>query len=111
MKSRFTYAIAFVDDMDKAIAFHRDVLGLTPKFTTPGWSEFATGDVTLALHPALDGNPAGSVQLGFAVDDVSGLYAARGDNGLDFTSPPREQSGSILARIRNSEGVEISLSS
>jgi len=111
MKSRFSYAIAFVDDMDKAIAFHRDVLGLTLKFSTPGWSEFATGDVTLALHPANEHNAAGAVQLGFAVEDVAKLYAARGDNGLDFTSPPREQSGSMLARIRNSDGAEISLSS
>jgi catechol 2,3-dioxygenase-like lactoylglutathione lyase family enzyme len=111
MKARFTYAIAFVANMDEAIAFHRDVLGLAPKFTTPGWSEFATGDVTLALHPASPDNPAGTVQLGFAVDDVARLYDARADNGLDFTSAPRPQSGSTLARIRNSEGAEISLSS
>jgi predicted enzyme related to lactoylglutathione lyase len=111
MKSRFSYAITFVSDMEKAIAFHREVLGLTPKFTTPHWSEFETGDVTLALHPASPENPAGTVQLGFAVDDVAKLYATRGDNGLDFTSPPRPQSGSTLARIRNSEGAEISLSS
>ena len=75
------------------------------------WSEFETGDVTLALHPASAENPAGGVQLGFAVDDVTKLYEARADNGLDFTSPPRPQSGSILARIRTSEGAEISLSS
>jgi predicted enzyme related to lactoylglutathione lyase len=111
MKAQFTYAIAFVADMEKAIAFHRDVLGLTPKFTSPHWSEFATGDVTLALHPASAENPAGGVQLGFTVDDVSKLFETRGENGLDFTSEPRPQSGSLLARIRNSEGAEISLSS
>ncbi len=111
MKARFTYAITFVADMEKAIAFHRDVLGPAPRFTSPHWSEFETGDVTLALHPASDVNAAGSVQLGFAVDDVRELYAARGDNGLEFTAEPRPQSGSTLARIRNSEGAEISLSS
>jgi predicted enzyme related to lactoylglutathione lyase len=111
MKAKFTYAIAFVADMDKAIAFHTEVLGLAPKFTTPHWSEFATGDVTLALHPASPENPAGTVQLGFSVDDVARLYEARADNGLEFTSGPRPQSGSVLARIRNSEGAEISLSS
>ena len=111
MKARFTYAITFVDDMEKAIAFHRDVLGLTPKFTTPFWSEFATGDVTLALHPASAQNPAGGVQLGFAVEDVSQLYEGRADNGLDFTSEPRPQQGTLLTRIRNCEGAEITLSS
>jgi hypothetical protein len=52
MRARFSYAITFVADMQKAIAFHRDVLGLSPRFTSPHWSEFDTGDVTLALHPA-----------------------------------------------------------
>ena len=111
MQARFSYAIAFVADMDKAVAFHRDVLGLTLRFASPFWSEFATGDVTLALHPASAENPAGKVQLGFAVADVAKLYAARGANGLDFSSAPRTEAGSLLARIFNSEGVEISLSS
>jgi len=35
----------------KAVKFYRDVLGLTVKFESPGWSEFATGETTLALHP------------------------------------------------------------
>src|SRR3954468_7959210 len=100
MKARFTYAITFVADMEKAIAFHRDVLGLTPKFTSPHWSEFATGDVTLALHPATPESAAGTVQLGFGVDDVAKLYQPRVESGLDFTAPPQPQSGSLLARIR-----------
>jgi lactoylglutathione lyase len=111
MQARFSYAIAFVADMDKAVAFHREVLGLTLRFASPFWSEFATGDVTLALHPASEENPPGKVQLGFAVPDLEKLYAARGANGLDFSSPPRTEAGSLLARILNSEGVEISLSS
>jgi len=111
MKARFSYAITFVADMEKAIAFHTDVLGLTPRFTSPHWSEFDTGDVTLALHPASEDNPAGTVQLGFAVDDLTQLYEARGDNGLEFSAAPRPQQGAMLARIRNSEGAEISLSS
>jgi len=111
MQARFSYAIAFVADMDKAVAFHRDTLGLTLRFASPFWSEFATGDVTLALHPASAENAAGSVQLGFAVEDVATLYKGRIGNGLDFTCAPRTEAGSLLARIRNSEGAEISLSS
>jgi lactoylglutathione lyase len=111
MKARFTYAITFVADMDKAVAFHRDVLGLPPRFTSPHWSEFDTGDVTLALHPASAENEAGSVQLGFAVENVANLYEARGDNGLDFSAAPRPQQGTMLARIRNCDGAEITLSS
>jgi len=57
------YVIKFVADMDKAVKFHRDVLGLKLKFESPAWSEFATGETTLALHPSSDKNPAGKVDL------------------------------------------------
>ena len=111
MQARFSYAIAFVADMDRAVAFHRDTLGLTLRFASPFWSEFATGDVTLALHPASAENPVGKVQLGFAVGDLARLYESRAENGLDFSSAPRTEGGSLLARIRDPDGAEISLSS
>jgi len=59
------YVIKFVADMNRAVKFHRDVLGLPLKFESPGWSEFVTGETTLALHPASEKNPAGTVELGF----------------------------------------------
>ena len=37
---RLRYVIKFVADMDKAVRFRRDVLGLKLKFESPGWSEF-----------------------------------------------------------------------
>jgi len=55
--TQFRYAIKFVADMQEAVKFYRDVLGLTLKFESPGWSEFVTGETTLALHPASDKNP------------------------------------------------------
>src|SRR5579864_8440744 len=101
MQAKFVYAIKFVADMDTAVAFHRDVLGLKPRFTTPFWSEFDTGDVTLALHPASEANPAGGVQLGFSVPDLPGVYAAREQQGLAFTCPPRDEHGTLLSTIRD----------
>ena len=62
MTVKLGYAIHFVADMDRAVSFYRDTLGLTLKFASPGWSEFATGDTSLALHPASDQNPAGSLR-------------------------------------------------
>ena len=107
---RLNYAIKFVADMDKAIAFYRDTLGLELKFQSPFWSEFATGQTTLALHPASADNPAGAVQLGLAVDDLDELYARRDQGGIEFTEAPKEMHGSKIARIRDSEGAEVSLS-
>jgi lactoylglutathione lyase len=106
---RLSYAIKYVGDMDKAVAFHRDILGLTLKFASPFWSEFDTGATVLALHAASDEHPAGNVQLGFAADDLAAFYAAREANGVTFTQEPREMHGQTIARFLDSEGAETSL--
>jgi hypothetical protein len=55
MTAKLSYIIESVADMDRPIKFYRDVIGLPLKFQSPGWREFATGDVTLDLlsirHP------------------------------------------------------------
>jgi predicted enzyme related to lactoylglutathione lyase len=107
---QLSYAIKYVADMDKAVAFHRDVLGLTLKFASPFWSEFDTGATTLALHAASDEHPAGNVQLGFAADDLAAFYAAREANGVTFTQEPAPMHGQTIARFLDSEGAETSVS-
>ena len=107
---RLNYAIKFVSDMDAAVAFYRDTLGLTPAFQSPFWSEFDTGETKLALHPASDQNPAGSVQLGLGTTDIDNFYAAGQAEGLVFTSPPTEMHGTKLARFRDLDGAEITVS-
>src|SRR2546423_1420423 len=87
---RLNYAIKFVGDMDTAVAFYRDTLGLTPTFQSPFWSEFDTGETTLALHPASEENPAGSVQLGLGTTDLDNFHASGEAEGLVFTSPPTD---------------------
>jgi lactoylglutathione lyase len=52
--TQLKYVIKFVADMEKAVKFYRDTLGLPLKSQSPGWSEFVTGETTLALHPASD---------------------------------------------------------
>ena len=47
-RTQFRYVIKFVTDMNKAVRFYRDTLGLQLRFESPGWSEFATGETTLA---------------------------------------------------------------
>src|ERR1700736_4787926 len=71
---KLSYTIKFVADMNRAVKFYRDTLGLPLKFESPGWSEFATGETTLALHPASEKNPAGTVELGFTVPNLENFY-------------------------------------
>ena len=110
MRAQFTHAIKFVADMETAVAFYRDTLGLTVRFTSPDWSEFETGAVTLALHPETSRNAAGEVQLGFTTPDLEGIYADRDGAGLVFAAPPVREHGVLLSRLVDCEGAEISLS-
>jgi len=47
---KLNYSIEFVADMDRAVKFYRDVLGLPLKFQSTGWSEFSTGETSLGLQ-------------------------------------------------------------
>jgi catechol 2,3-dioxygenase-like lactoylglutathione lyase family enzyme len=107
---RFNYAIKFVSDMDAAVAFYRDALGLKPGFQSPFWSEFETGETRLALHPASRENPAGTVQLGLNTEDIDNFYSSGQAQGLVFTSPPRDVHGTRIARCRDPDGAEITIS-
>jgi len=110
MPIKFTYAIHFVADMDRAVAFYRDTLGLALKFASPHWTEFSTGETTLALHPASEENPAGSTHLGFGTPDVESFHRALTARGVRFTRPPTPEHGITLAEFVDSEGGRCSVS-
>lgn len=65
--------------MDRAVAFYRDVLGLTPGYTSPHWSVFKVGETRIGLHPSFDGSPVASEGrgwvLGVATPDIRELRA------------------------------------
>ena len=46
----------WVSDMEKSVGFYRDVIGLDVKVQSPGWSELAFGNATVALHLGRDEN-------------------------------------------------------
>jgi predicted enzyme related to lactoylglutathione lyase len=110
MAVKLGYAIHFVADMDRAVTFYRDTLGLTLKFASPEWSEFATGSTTLALHPASERNPAGTTHLGLHSDDIVGVHRALTEAGVRFTRQPTPEHGVTLAEFVDSEGARVSLS-
>jgi len=110
MEVKLTYAIHFVADMDRAVAFYRDTLALPLKFASPEWTEFATGATTLALHPASAENPAGSTHLGFGTPDVRAFHQAMSASGVRFTKLPEPLHGTTLAEFVDSEGARCSVS-
>ncbi len=99
------YVIEFVGDMDRAVGFYRDTLGLPLRFQSPHWSEFETGHTTLALHPASAEDPPGKLQIGFNVPDIHQFYGEATAKGVDFAMPPTAQEFGTLAKFRESEGT------
>jgi lactoylglutathione lyase len=108
---KLSHVIEFVTDMDAAVKFYRDTIGLPLKFQSPGWSEFVTGETSLALHPASDSKPAGSVELGFTVGDLAKFHQETSAKGVKFSMPPTKQEyGRMLAQFVDSEGAHSSVS-
>ena len=110
MTATLVYAIKFVGNMTEAVQFHLSALGLKLRFQSPEWSEFETGGTTLALHLASSDHPAGSAQLGFRVADLDAFHAQRVAAGTRVVDPPRSLHGQRIAKYRDSEGVEFSVS-
>jgi methylmalonyl-CoA/ethylmalonyl-CoA epimerase len=78
-----------VHDLDKAIAFYRDVLELPFLFTTSGLAFFQCGEVRLMLsrpeQPAFD-HP-GSV-IYYQVADIQRAYATLRERSVEFIDEP-----------------------
>jgi len=62
---KLSHVIEFVADMDSAVKFYRDVIGLPLKFQSPGWSEFVTGETSLALHSGRKASQQAASNWGF----------------------------------------------
>src|SRR5437667_2198510 len=99
---RVSYAIVFVSDMQRSVAFYRDVLGLPLKFESPGWTEFATEGATLALHlsTGLSGaqddpkqTPAGRCRPGLSVPDLDAFHKRMTASNVPCIQEPKDVFG------------------
>ena len=65
--------VIYVHDMDRALAFYRDGLGLSVMTHSPGWSQLACGDASVGLHGIYRGvteRPIAHAGLNLQVDDL-----------------------------------------
>ena len=113
---RLNYAIVFVSDMTRSVAFYRDVIGLPLKFESPGWSEFVTGEATLALHAgegassaAEEGHPPGRCHPGLAVPDLDAFHKKMMGMKVRCLQPPRDAFGARIAQYADPDGLAISV--
>ncbi len=124
MKIRLTSV--FVDDLDKALRFYTEALGFVKKAdVTQGpyrWLTVASPEEPdgTELHLALNDNPAakayqqamfqqGQPAAMFYTDDVKGDYERIKARGAEFTLPPTNVPGSIIAKLNDTCGNLIQL--
>ena len=114
---RLNYAIVYVSDMAKSVAFYRDSLGLPLGFETPEWTEFRTEGASLALHkadpaPAVAETPvhAGQCHPGIAVPDLDAFHEHAVANGVHCLQLPTPRFGARIARYADPDGLAISVS-
>ena len=70
--------VLYVHDMDRAVAFYRDAIGLTLTAKAPGWSMLACGDAFIGLHHIYRGVEESTVPhagLNLQVDDLDAAIA------------------------------------
>lgn len=103
--------MALVRDMDAAVRFYRDVVGLTLVAEEEDWAAFAEG---FGLMSGADGVPGddlriSAVQVCFMVDSVDGWYDRLVGRGVPFLVLPRELGEGRLAAFRDPEGLVIQI--
>src|SRR2546430_16699037 len=113
-----TYAIVFVNDMQRSVAFYRDVLGLPLKFQSPQWTEFATEGATLALHSSEGAGgkddplklPAGRCRPGLSVPNLDEFHKRMLEKKVPCIQEPKDVFGVRVAQYADPDGLGISVS-
>jgi lactoylglutathione lyase len=100
---RLGYAILFVSDLERSVAFYRDVLGLPFRFSNESYAEFSTEGAKFALYarsrlPELIRveAPAGAApwpqgEVAFFCDDVDAEHVRLVAEGVRVLAPPTDR--------------------
>lgn len=102
-----------VSDMDKAVAFYRDVLGISVKFTSPYWTQLDVGNGGIGLHPKLQGEePPLGIRgkgwfLGLETSDVKGLRDKIEELGLPLYGGFHDVPGGVVLDFQDPDGNPI----
>jgi lactoylglutathione lyase len=111
---RLNVVYLYVRDLDRSLAFYRDVLGIPIERDAhnPDWAEARFPDgMRFALHPWHEGVPeigSGSVMIDFEVEDLDEALARLREAGVEVGEPLREPWGSVCSLI-DPDGYRIDL--
>ncbi len=97
--------LLLVQEMDRAVDFYTNVIGFQKRSASPGWSELAFGDFTLALHGGGSGEGK-KTGLSFTVSDIESACEEVEAAGGKVIKKPYEGpvAGLRLATTADAEG-------
>jgi catechol 2,3-dioxygenase-like lactoylglutathione lyase family enzyme len=105
----------FVDDLDRARGFYRDVLRLREKSAQPEWAVFDLDGKDVVIETVPPDDPEHSLvgrflAVSFAVDDIDAAYRDLTAKGVKFSGEPETQEwGGRLAFPRDPDGNILTL--
>jgi lactoylglutathione lyase len=116
------YAVLIVEELDRAVRFYHEVLGLSLSHRAEHYAQFVTGSTRLGLYtrtamektlgvpitkPGID---APGFEIGFKVPDVDTAFAELTARGASPVTPPTTRSwGQRTAYVRDPDGHLIEL--
>ena len=108
------YSVAiFVHDIDRAVEFYRDTLGLPMTKHGSFGAEFLEGETHVGVHPAV--HPQAKALVGrhtgitLFVPDLLHYCGVLHDRGVRFLAEPTQQSWGIMAMISDPDGNVLAL--
>ncbi len=127
--AQFGYTFLWVDDVPVTVAFYEQAFGLRRRFMQENgpmglYAELETGATTLAIADRKEADALftqgyrkntptdvpGAFQITFVTPDVAATYQAAMTAGATaYTEPHTEPWGQTIARIRDPNGVLVSI--
>jgi predicted enzyme related to lactoylglutathione lyase len=100
--------ICQVADMDRAVGFYRDVLGLAAGYVSPYWSEFKMGETKIGLHPLFEGSTSDAGGkgwiLGVQAEDLKTLREKLNGAGVWVKEGYHDVPGGVIMDFRDPDG-------
>jgi lactoylglutathione lyase len=116
---KLSHSILFVTDADASVAFYRDMLGLTHRFTDAGYAEFDTGEARFALYDRRHASwllgrdvarGEATSEVVFLVTDVDGEHRRLRALGVPVIAEPTDRPwGHRTLHIADPDGFVIEL--
>ena len=117
MELQVKHLTVLVADMQRSIAFYRDVLGLNAVEVSDYWSEFEAGPVHIGLHPGRTDEPtqfesgtdAGTLNIVLQSPDLDVAIDRLRKRGVDVQGPMNLEGMPPMATFSDPDGISYTL--